>query len=83
MKVGTNIPRSNYLGVKSQSREPVDGVNCLKIYVKFFIGVIAIENGRFEKQLMSQIDENDQLEVEKVERYLDLVKLYKNEFVYF
>lgn len=37
-----------------------------------------------KKQLMSQIDENDQLEVEKVERYLDLVKLYKkNEFVYF
>lgn len=30
-----------------------------------------------KKQLMSQIDENDQLEVEKVERYLDLVKLYK------
>lgn len=30
-----------------------------------------------KKQLMSQIDENDQLEVEKVERYLDLVKLYR------
>ncbi|WP_270596826.1 P27 family phage terminase small subunit [Enterococcus asini] len=30
-----------------------------------------------KKQLMSQIDENDQMEVEKVERYLDLVKLYR------
>lgn len=28
-------------------------------------------------QLMSQIDSNDHLEVEKVERYIDLVKLYR------
>lgn len=30
-----------------------------------------------KKQLMSQIDLNDQMEVEKVERYIDLIKLYK------
>ena len=30
-----------------------------------------------KKQLLSQIDENDQLELEKVERYLVLVRLYK------
>lgn len=30
-----------------------------------------------KKQLMKQVDLNDQLEVEKIERYLDLVKLYR------
>lgn len=30
-----------------------------------------------KKQLMKQVDENDNLEVEKVERYLDLVRLYR------
>lgn len=30
-----------------------------------------------KKQLMKQIDVNDQLELEKVERYLDLVSLYR------
>lgn len=30
-----------------------------------------------KKQLFRQIDTNDQMEVEKVERYLDLVKLYR------
>ena len=30
-----------------------------------------------KKQLMSQIDANDQVELEKVERYLDLVRLYR------
>nr|DAZ20036.1 MAG TPA: hypothetical protein [Caudoviricetes sp.] len=27
-KWGPTYPRSNYFGVKSQSREPVGGVNC-------------------------------------------------------
>lgn len=49
-KVGDNIPPSKYFDLKWGLREPVDGVNCLKIYVKFFYrGVIAIENGRLEK----------------------------------
>ncbi|MDH5042370.1 P27 family phage terminase small subunit [Enterococcus faecalis] len=30
-----------------------------------------------KKQLLKQIDENDQIELEKVERYIDLVKLYR------
>lgn len=30
-----------------------------------------------KKQLFRQVDMNDQMEVEKVERYLDLVKLYR------
>lgn len=30
-----------------------------------------------KKQLMAQVDLNDQMEVEKVERYIDLIKLYK------
>lgn len=30
-----------------------------------------------KKQLMKQVDENDNLEVEKVERYLDLVRIYR------
>lgn len=43
-------PPSKYFAIKWGLREPVDGVNCLKIYVKFFYrGVIAIENGRLEK----------------------------------
>jgi phage terminase small subunit len=39
--------------------------------------VWAIRIADLKKQLLSQIDENDQLELEKVERYLDLVRLYK------
>ena len=30
-----------------------------------------------KKQLLRQIDVNDQMELEKVERYLDLVRLYR------
>ncbi|WP_424685134.1 P27 family phage terminase small subunit [Enterococcus sp.] len=30
-----------------------------------------------KKQLMAQVDSNDQLKVEKVERYLDLVRIYR------
>lgn len=30
-----------------------------------------------KKQLLAQVDTNDQMEVEKVERYIDLIKLYK------
>jgi phage terminase small subunit len=46
----------------------------LKIFTR---GCRTIRIADLKKQLLSQIDENDQLELEKVERYLDLVKLYK------
>ncbi|WP_142433437.1 P27 family phage terminase small subunit [Enterococcus mundtii] len=36
-----------------------------------------MKHADLKKQLLNQIDVNDQLELEKVERYLDLVKLYR------
>lgn len=40
-------------------------------------GVGEMKQSELKKQLLKQIDINDQMEVEKVERYLDLVRRYK------
>lgn len=36
-----------------------------------------MKQSELKKQLMNQVDVNDQMELEKVERYLDLVKIYR------
>ncbi len=54
-----------------ENGKPVDGVNCSNLCLKFFNrgGVVKqMRQSDLKKQLLSQIDKNDQLELEKVER---------------
>lgn len=41
------------------------------------MGTLAVSFTQLKKQLMSRIDETDLIEVEKVERYIELVKSFR------
>jgi phage terminase small subunit len=49
----------------------------LKKFSRKGVGTMAISISKLKKQLMSRIDTNDLVQVEKVERYIDLVKSFR------
>lgn len=64
-------------------KSPLEGTGGRGQLSKFMTKIFLLGGGEplkmsdLKKQLLRQIDVNDQMELEKVERYLDLVRLYR------
>lgn len=56
------------------------GLNCPKTarkHTRKGVGTLAVSITKLKKQLMERIDQSDLVEVEKVERYIELVKSFR------